>query len=1047
MKKEVVLFILIVCSFFSIGQVQVEWQKCYGGTDGEESKIIKQTTDGGYIIIGDASSVNGDVSGHHGNGDIWIVKTDNMGIIQWQKCYGGTSWEIGYSIDQNSDGGYILTGMTNSNDGDVSGNHGGYDIWVVKIDYQGDIQWQKCLGGSNSEVPQSIINTNDHGYILIGYTYSNNGDVIGYHGDIDIWVVKLSNTGTIQWQKCLGGSDSDTPYAIIQNYSGGYTIAGYTTSIDGDVIGNHGSTDVWVVSIDSSGMLEWQKCLGGSNTDIGYSIVQNLDSSFVIAGYTNSNNGDVYGLIGGNDIWVVKLSNIGNIIWQKCYGGTMHEYAYSIVQTMDGGYLLTGYTNSNNINVIGNHGGFDIWLIKIDSNSNLQWQRCLGGSNDDCGYSIIEVSCGSYILAGWTQSNNGDVAGFHGSRDIWIVKLFAPNLSGKVFHDTNENGIKDFGEQGIMGQIVKLDPGPQYTYTNSEGLFYFLTNPGNLEVSHLPYNLWYETGIGLYNIDLTQGQYIDTLHFGVQNRLNVLDVAINIIGSPTRIGFNTHYWLTYKNWGTVTENGTIEFKYDSALSFIYSSPLTPLSHIGNTLTFAYDTLGPNTQRQIRVEFQVPGVQFLGDTLQSYAMITPITPDTFIVNNYDTLYQEITGSYDPNDKKVVPAGSENSGYIEHGQRLTYTIRFQNTGTDTAFTVIIRDTLDADLDIETFVVEAYSHPVSWQLLSGNEFYFRFHNILLPDSSVNEAESHGFIRYSVSPKNGLIDGTIVTNTSHIFFDYNPAIVTNTVMNTFFTPPVNNCDLLISTNIQHLSVINGSDGAVNLYITGGTPPYSYTINGSPCDSVIYGLSPGTYTLLVYNADTLCLPDTLTFTILQPYDPAGGPVLDTLHNLASECIPFSIEDYHIASVEMTSQGNVIVYWVFQGGGEEMTIEVMYPPVSEAGRYIVSITLNCNGIIQGTYMSYINISSVAMLAERNDINGSVNIYPNPVSDEMYVVCNRYVSESVLRIYTITGTLVKDIKVAPGTGLKVNTAELLPGLYFLQVISADGFSACNRFVKN
>ena len=165
------------------------------------------------------------------------------------------------------------------------------------------------------------------------------------------------------------------------------------------------------------------------------------------------------------------------------------------------------------------------------------------------------------------------------------------------------------------------------------------------------------------------------------------------------------------------------------------------------------------------------------------MITPLVPDTFVTNNYDTLQQVITGSYDPNDKTVSPAGYEQWGFVEHGQRLTYTIRFQNTGTDTAFTVVIRDTLDTDLDIETFVVEVNSHPVTWQLHSGNELFFTFQNILLPDSNANEPESHGFIRYSISPKQGLADGTTATNTSYIFFDYNPAVITNTTLNTFVT------------------------------------------------------------------------------------------------------------------------------------------------------------------------------------------------------------------------------------------------------------------------
>ncbi|WP_353083770.1 T9SS type A sorting domain-containing protein, partial [Flavobacterium sp.] len=195
-------------------------------------------------------SNNGDVSGNHGGYDIWVVKLNNTGIL-WQKCLGGVANDYGSSIKQTIDGGYILMGSTSSSNGDVSGNHGGSDIWVAKLTNLGGIEWQKCLGGIQSDTAASIQQSTDGGYILCGDTSSFDGDVSGWHGADDVWVVKLTNIGVIQWQKCLGGTINDNSKTIQQTTDGGYIIAGNTTSNDGDASGNQGGSDIWIVKLSS----------------------------------------------------------------------------------------------------------------------------------------------------------------------------------------------------------------------------------------------------------------------------------------------------------------------------------------------------------------------------------------------------------------------------------------------------------------------------------------------------------------------------------------------------------------------------------------------------------------------------------------------------------------------------------------------------------------------------------------------------------------------------------------------------------------------------
>jgi hypothetical protein len=259
MKKILLLLLFILVGFYSFAQPSINWQKCLGGSiDREGGLSIQQTADGGYILSGRTESNNGDVSGNQGNSDAWVVKLTSLGVIQWQKCLGGSGPDEGFSIQQTIDGGYILAGRTESSDGDVSGNYGGSDAWVIKLSNLGAILWQKCLGGSLYDIGSSIQQTTDGGYILAGHTYSSDGDVSGNHGDSDAWVIKLSNLGSIQWQKCLGGSLNDTGSSIQQTTDGGYILAGQTRSNNGDVSGNQGSADAWVVKLSSNLGIEEQ---------------------------------------------------------------------------------------------------------------------------------------------------------------------------------------------------------------------------------------------------------------------------------------------------------------------------------------------------------------------------------------------------------------------------------------------------------------------------------------------------------------------------------------------------------------------------------------------------------------------------------------------------------------------------------------------------------------------------------------------------------------------------------------------------------------------
>ncbi|WP_228458786.1 T9SS type A sorting domain-containing protein [Chryseobacterium bernardetii] len=354
-----------------------------------------------------------------------MIKADPQGGIQWQKTFGGSLYEMANSIRQTSDGGYIFVGSSVP----INGNQGTSGCWIVKLDPAGNIQWQKSIRGSNNEFASDVQQTSDGGYIIAGTTYSVDGDISGNHGFDDFWIVKLDPAGNIQWQKCLGGSSTEEANSIQQTSDGGYIIAGSTGNIaDGDITETYGFFDWWIVKLDAHGNIQWQKTFGGPYPDVAKSIQQTQDGGYIAAG--------IYGkTFMDSDIWIIKLSSTGDTQWQKFFGGSKLEIANSIQQTSDNGYFIAGSSNSKDQQIIGNQSDLNYLIIKTDDLGNLQWQKSLGGTGNDLVFSAIQTPDNGYLITGNSDSNDGDVSGNHGTQsgdnenpnylyhDAWIVKL------------------------------------------------------------------------------------------------------------------------------------------------------------------------------------------------------------------------------------------------------------------------------------------------------------------------------------------------------------------------------------------------------------------------------------------------------------------------------------------------------------------------------------------------------------------------------------------------------------------------------------------------
>jgi len=363
--------------------------KAIGGPESEEGNSIIQTSDGGYAIAGYTRSFGA------GEKDVYVVKLDAHGNLQWTKAIGGKYWDEGHSIIQTSDGGYAIAGSTSSF------GAGEADVYVVKLDANGNLQWTKTIGGPESDRGNSLIQTSDGGYAIAGYTNSFGA------GNGDVYVVKLDANGNLQWTKAIGGPKYEEGRSIIQTSDGGYVIAGSTFSFGtGETIGEDldgVDKDVYVVKLDANGNLQWTKTIGGKYWDEGHSIIQTSDGSYVIAGTTRS-----FGA-GGEDVYVIKLDANGNLQWTKTIGGPESEGGNSLIQTSDGSYVIAGTTRSFGA------GGEDVYVVKLDANGNLQWTKTIEVKNEYLSEpSLIQTSDGGYAIAGKATPFG---------LDVYVVKL------------------------------------------------------------------------------------------------------------------------------------------------------------------------------------------------------------------------------------------------------------------------------------------------------------------------------------------------------------------------------------------------------------------------------------------------------------------------------------------------------------------------------------------------------------------------------------------------------------------------------------------------
>jgi hypothetical protein len=457
MKLFFTLFFLSVFSI-SFSQQIMEWQHSYGGTSDDMNPCVIKTTDNGLLIAGSSQSNDVDVSINNGFYDIWVVKTDVSGNPGWQKSFGGSQNDFICKEMQSSDGNYFLLGSSQSSDGDLTLNKGGSDLWLLKINTSGDIIWQKTYGGSSNDKGNNLIEMSNGKLMIIGETESADGDITSNHGLNDIWLLCLNPDGSLNWQKTYGGSNDDYGQAMDETDSSMFILAGHTYSDDGDIITHYGQTDkcdYFAMKIDSTGNLKWAKNFGGNENDNLSGMCTTYDG-FLLYGNSNSDNGNITGCHGLIDGWMIKINPCGGVQWQKSVGGSGDDYISGIIQREDSYLCLAGTTYSSDGDIALNKGESDCWLLLLDPSGPLQWSTTFGGSMSDITSSVAMIDDANTVIGASTYSSDGDITNNIGLYDYWIIKATNPASVNDIAISENNFIISPNPSSGFIN-IISLN--------------------------------------------------------------------------------------------------------------------------------------------------------------------------------------------------------------------------------------------------------------------------------------------------------------------------------------------------------------------------------------------------------------------------------------------------------------------------------------------------------------------------------------------------------------------------------------------------------------
>ena len=835
MKTTRLLLLLIPFFFSSVGlhaQSNLDWWKIttYGKLGGPYQEITAtgQSVDpnGNVIVTGtfkdSATFYNEHVSGFGGN-DIFISKFDSSGNLKWVQTIGGSDYDASGCI-YTDDSGYIYTGgfcVLPAQFGNVSVGGKGNCVFITKMDTKGNILWVKTFHNSY-EGGVSNIKTDNSGNIYAAGSFvdSIHFDSSSYisKGGSNIFLAKLDANGNLKWVKNAGyNSPADATGMDIDDYGNVYltgVIGPYAYFDNIQVLKQAYGSQIFVAKYRSDGKLfkVWNAI--GNGWSSGNDIIL-VGNRLIVTGELDDDSiyfdKTFFNYTGKkSDAFVASFDTSLNLQWVKAWGGWDSEKGLKLAyfpktkEVFMAGSFTDTTTFDKNVLIGSGHSNF---LVAFrPENGQLDWLRTVSSDLSVSQIGGIGTYNSKYIFltlsADWT---NVSLYKYH----------MGVNITGAVYDDENKNGIQDANERGIAYSAVKITPGNYIVYSNKDGRYNAYVDTGTVKIAPILPRFCYASSPSSHTSVFGSFNSVpDTADFGLQiPRYKDLSICVTN-ENRLRPGRTVNYNIAFKNTGTLPQyNCRLSFLPDSVLTYSASAP-NFTNKSGDTLVWNIDTLEPGEQWIYKASFTIHTTAKAGNNALSSAMIFPVKNDTLPIDNYDTAITEVVNSYDPNEKSVV----------ESNGQLTYTIHFQNTGTDTAFLIVVKDTLDANLNPETFTMISSSSPCTYTI-KNSVLECRFENVNLPENKVNEEGSQGFFRYSLSPYPKLPFGTSISNTASIFFDYNTPVSTNTVVST----------LNKTTGIEQYQKVNG---AITVY---PNPFNEYT-------TIVLPENAGSYSYALYN-------------------------------------------------------------------------------------------------------------------------------------------------------------------------------------------------------
>ena len=1027
----------ILCSYGTAPTAKVALYNNLGAATFSSQQLISCDMDSPYEIL--SADIDGD-----GDKDI-VCANQNTDNIIWIENNGGH--EFGAQ--------HIVANQINLPEGIYSTDlDGDGDIDVLSASYSDNkIAWFENVGGGIMDTIQHIISSNTyHASDVYAADFDNDGDMD---------VLTLSNPGMLVWYENLGGGIIDSlKHTVSTIVKGGQDIK--VVDIDND-----GNKDIISSSITPN-KLGWFKNLGGGIFDTTQILIS---TSLNYVKSINCNDMD-----GDGDQDVIALSQLNDIIvWYENLGTGVISLSPNTITRLADGPTCAFATD------IDQDGDMDVLSTSAGDNK-VAWYENLGaGVFDTLVQHIINSSAsGPYYVIGTDLDGDGDmdIVSSHTWEHevVWYENYYyAPKLKGQIFYDVNQNALRDSNDIPLPFIQAVVQPNGLYSFTDVNGGYLFATDTGNYVISYTNTidSLW---GLTTDSVTYTKtlinaNQIIDSLDFGFYPDTIITILEPNLVGGYPRCNQIVNYWIDIHNGGTTISNGIIKLQLDNLLNYS-SSDVLPDSIIGQNIYWHCDSLFFYSDKKINAKVVMPT---FNNQVTSYISVYEIdSMNNIIYSNKDSLTQLTFCAYDPNDKNVTPKGLGPQGYVSNDQELEYLIRFQNTGNDTALTIIIRDQLDENLDWSTLQPVSSSDPMQVWIEQSGEAVFKFNNIMLPDSGTDFLGSQGFVKFKINMKPNLLPGTQITNQAGIYFDYNPPVITNGVLNTIY-----DCTLM-NFNLNPITMQYCQYDTVNVFYNDGDDfnNHGLSIDGFYTNSIDplywYADTSGVFDLKFSTSNQFCFIDTTITLTIFPAIPTtsisqficqGDSILlggsfqtsmgiynDTLQSVfgCDSILSTSLAINPLPNVSVASftpdtlcdNGSPIALPAgVPGGGVYSGIGVsggnFDPSAAGVGTYPIIYTYTDSNICLNSDTTIVTVKLCVGISETSNDFG-ILIYPNPNTGKFTVEKPRNMNKEVqVKLLDATSKLIIDETIPIGKQkLKMDITHYSKDIYYLQLMVDD-----------